>query len=322
MFSENKNGVNQKTQGIVVATNVAAIKGEPRSNKPLIEINNLGVVGDVHAGFGHRQVSLVPIEVFRDFEQRTGKEAAYGYFGENIIFSGIDVSQFAVLDRLQINDVILEITQVGEKCHGDVCDVYHEVGGVCLKSQQGLFARVVNPGKIAVGDKIIYLPYVFKVLIITLSDRASAGVYEDKSGKIALQMLTQFFDDKNWRCQFEQVLLPDDSEQLLKYLQRAVINKVDFIFTLGGTGVGARDITPETVMQICEKTIPGIMEHIRYKYGAQHPAALLSRSIACVSGITQIYTLPGSTRAVSEYLTEIFCVLEHIVCMLRGIDRH
>jgi molybdenum cofactor synthesis domain-containing protein len=103
-------------------------------------------------------------------------------------------------------------------------------------------------------------------------------------------------------------------------LENAVARQVDIIFTLGGTGVGARDITPEVVTSMCDKIIPGIMEHIRMKYGATIPAALLSRSVAGIKNNTQIYTLPGSVKAVKEYLNEIVKILEHTIYMLRNID--
>ena len=80
-------------------------------------------------------------------------------------------------------------------------------------------------------------------------------------------------------------------------MQQAIADKVDVIFTLGGTGVGQRDITPETVASLCDKIIPGIMENIRLKFGAEKPVALLSRGIAGMTGTTQIYTLPGSVLA-------------------------
>jgi molybdopterin biosynthesis enzyme MoaB len=68
--------------------------------------------------------------------------------------------------------------------------------------------------------------------------------------------------------------------------------------------------------------IPGIMENIRLKFGAENPNALLSRSIAGIIGKSQIYAIPGSVRAVEQYLSEILKTLEHLVCMLRGIDAH
>ena len=96
----------------------------------------------------------------------------------------------------------------------------------------------------------------------------------------------------------------------------------DVIFTLGSTGVGPRDIAPETVSSLCEKIIPGIMENIRIKYGANKPSVFLRRSVAAVSGTTQVYTLPGSVKAVQEYLEEILKTLEHTVFMMHGLDTH
>jgi len=108
-------------------------------------------------------------------------------------------------------------------------------------------------------------------------------------------------------------------EKLLHYCDTL---KVDVVFTTGGTGIGPRDITPETVAALCERLIPGIMEHVRAKHGQQNPRARLSRSIAGVAGKTQIYTLPGSVRAVEEYLEEILKTLEHVVYMLHELDVH
>ena len=96
----------------------------------------------------------------------------------------------------------------------------------------------------------------------------------------------------------------------------------DVIFTTGGTGIGPRDFTPETVRSILDKEIPGIMELIRVKYGMEKPAALLSRGVAGVAGKTLIYTLPGSVKAVSEYCNEILPTIEHSMYMIEGIDSH
>jgi molybdopterin adenylyltransferase len=116
--------------------------------------------------------------------------------------------------------------------------------------------------------------------------------------------------------------LPDDSGQLRENLAQAGRAGVDVIFTTGGTGVGPRDSTPETAAAMCDKLIPGIMENIRMKFGQANPNALLSRSIAGVTGRTQVYTLPGSVRAVEEYVGEILKTMEHVVFMLHGLDMH
>jgi molybdopterin biosynthesis enzyme MoaB len=86
--------------------------------------------------------------------------------------------------------------------------------------------------------------------------------------------------------------------------------------------VGPRDITPDVVAPLCEKLLPGIMEHIRLKFGARNPAALLSRSVAGVAGRMLVFTLPGSVRAVEEYFGEIRNVLEHLIFTVHGVDRH
>lgn len=139
--------------------------------------------------------------------------------------------------------------------------------------------------------------------MLTVSASAFAGEYEDRSGPAAVKMTEEFFRDKRWHLKIENTIVPDEPDQIKKSLQNAIAQNFDVIFTLGGTGVGPRDITPEVIMDIAEKTIPGIMENIRIKYGSDKPSALLSRSVAAVSGNCQIYALPGSVRAGKEYLT-------------------
>jgi molybdopterin adenylyltransferase len=90
------------------------------------------------------------------------------------------------------------------------------------------------------------------------------------------------------------------------------------IFTTGGTGIGPRDITPEVVTEFSDKLVPGIMDHIRMKYGQTIPNALLSRSVAAVKDKTLIYTLPGSVKAVTEYMDEILKTIDHLFKMLNG----
>jgi molybdenum cofactor synthesis domain-containing protein len=161
-----------------------------------------------------------------------------------------------------------------------------------------------------------------RCLIITLSDRAAAGVYTDRSGPRIRELLEVLFAGRGIDAAIEQTLLPDDAEQLRGEIVRGIQQGVDAIFTTGGTGVGPRDITPDTVMALCDRLIPGIMEHIRAKFGGNNPRARLSRAVAGIAGKTQIYTLPGSVRAVEEYMPEILATLEHVADVLRGGDAH
>jgi molybdenum cofactor synthesis domain-containing protein len=161
-----------------------------------------------------------------------------------------------------------------------------------------------------------------RCLIITLSDRAAAGIYADRSGPRLRELLEVHFAARGVARTIEHVLLPDEAEQLRGQIVRGIQQGVDAIFTTGGTGVGPRDITPDTVAALCDRFIPGIMEHIRAKFGGSNPRARLSRAIAGIAGKTQIYTLPGSVRAVEEYMPEILVTLEHVAQTLRGADVH
>lgn len=165
------------------------------------------------------------------------------------------------------------------------------------------------------------LPELYRILIITLSDRAYSGEYDDRSGPKIEEIFREFSLKEQWKIEVERVVLPDDRDMLHRRLVKAV-KRFDIVFTTGGTGIGKRDITVETVKPFLTKEIPGIMEYIRIKYGAEKPNALLSRGIAGVAGRCLIYTLPGSVRAVEEYMTEILKTLRHTMEMLYGIDTH
>ena len=165
------------------------------------------------------------------------------------------------------------------------------------------------------------LPPEFRILILTLSDRAYNGEYADLSGRRIEELASEFFRIINVECHIERCLLPDDAGMLKDKLADAVPLS-DIIFTTGGTGIGPRDITVETVSPFLTKEIHGIMEYIRIKYGVEKPNALLSRGVAGVAGKCLIYTLPGSLKAVEEYMTEITRTLRHTLEMLHGIDSH
>jgi molybdenum cofactor synthesis domain-containing protein len=165
------------------------------------------------------------------------------------------------------------------------------------------------------------IPGEFMISIVTLSDRASKGEYEDKSGPRIRELISDFFSMNGWRCSIYMTIIPDDKDRLKKLLEEQT-GTYNLIFTTGGTGIGPRDITVETVTPFLSKEIPGIMEFIRVKYGSVNPNALLSRGVAGVAGRSLIYTLPGSIKAVDEYLSEILKTLKHTIQMLYGIDSH
>lgn len=165
------------------------------------------------------------------------------------------------------------------------------------------------------------IPEKFRILVITLSDRASRGEYDDLSGPKVHELISEFFSSLKWEYSVDLTLIPDDASVLSELLKNAS-DQYNIIITTGGTGIGPRDITVETVTPLLNKEIPGIMEFIRIKYGTNKPNALLSRGVAGVMGKALVYTLPGSERAVEEYMTEILKTLKHTVYMQYGVDAH
>jgi molybdenum cofactor synthesis domain-containing protein len=117
-------------------------------------------------------------------------------------------------------------------------------------------------------------------------------------------------------------VIPDEVGDLRHRLFKAKADKADIVFTTGSTGIGPRDIAPDVVKPMLDKEIPGIMELIRVKYGMNLPNAVLSRGVAGIMGTAQIYTLPGSMKAVKDYLSEILKTMEHLIFMFHGIDSH
>jgi len=305
----------------VLSVNISEKKGTIKKPVDQIELNEMGVVSDAHAGDWHRQVSLLGKESIDKFSAEAKREIAYGEFAENITTEGILLYECHPLDRFKIGDTELEVTQIGKKCHGSSCAIFQEVGN-CVMPKEGIFARVIKSGTVKPGDEFIYIPGKLTVKIITLSDRASKGIYKDKSGPRLNQILTDFLKKEKWPVEIESVIIPDDEEQLGKLLDESIKQGIDFVFTTGGTGISQRDITIDVVKDRLDKEIPGIMELIRVKYGAVKPNALLSRSVAGVMKQTLIYTLPGSTRAIDEYMDVIKPTLIHSLYMLYALDMH
>ena len=305
----------------VVSVNVSEKKGTIKKPVARISVDERGVVEDAHAGLWHRQVSLLADEQIKRFEDVIGRTIEPGEFAENITIRGMDLGQVAIFDRFTFGEAEFEVTQIGKECHGDACAIFREVGK-CVMPKEGIFLRVVKGGSVQAGDEVTYFPRPLRMQVITLSDRASRGEYEDRSGPRVETLLTEHFAGTRWHLEADRIVLPDDAEALTRALVQARDGGVDVVITTGGTGVGPRDVTPDVVTGLADKLIPGVMEAIRLKFGEKKPRALLSRGIAAVMGGTFVYTLPGSVRAVNEYMGEILKTMEHLIYMLHELDVH
>ncbi len=305
----------------VLSVNISDKKGIIKKPVDLIQLDKQGIRGDAHAGNWNRQVSLLGSESIEKFTSESGRKIIFGEFAENITTQGIKLYETHPLDRFISGSLILEVTQIGKKCHGTSCTIFKEVGN-CVMPTEGIFCRVITPGKLQAGNKLEYVPKIYKVFLLTISDRASAGIYNDASGPEAVRLTTDFLNQKTLQFQISSKIIPDDPVQIKDEILESVDNHLDIIITTGGTGIGIKDFTSEVVKRLIDKEIPGIMDFIRLKYGAEKPQALISRSIAGVKNKTLIYALPGSLNAVKEYLEEINKTILHSIYMLHGLDIH
>lgn len=305
----------------IVSVNISKEKGTIKTPCEIIELTLNGIVSDAHSGDWHRQVSLLSTESIGSFSLISGREYLPGEFAENITLSGMKLNECRPGDIIEGGTVVMLVTQIGKKCHGGGCAVFRE-SGACVMPKDGIFCKVLSSGELKKGDTLIYRPRVFRIGVITLSTRASQGVYPDRGGPKIISMLEEYSKESNREIETDYRLIPDDKELLTKLIEDFTQNSYDFIFTTGGTGVGPSDFTPDIVKPMLDIEIPGVMEHIRVKYGATMPAALLSRGVAGVKSSAAIFTLPGSLNAVNEYMKEIIPLMEHLFFMRTGLDTH
>jgi len=155
---------------------------------------------------------------------------------------------------------------------------------------------------------------MFRVGIITASDKGSKGEREDLSGKV----IDEILKEKGYTVE-RYIILPDDIDELSKemiYMSDEL--KLDLILTTGGTGFSKRDVTPEATMRVCDRMVPGISEAIRYYSLSITPRAMLSRAVSGIRKDTLIINLPGSPKAVREALEYIIDSVHHGLEILTG----
>lgn len=151
-----------------------------------------------------------------------------------------------------------------------------------------------------------------KVLVLTISDRASQGVYDDKSGPVIEKILTEKLSE----VLVERLIVSDD-EVAIKEAYSSHLEK-DIIITTGGTGIGPRDNTPDITENFCDRLIPGIAEYLRIESCKQTINAVLSRGVAGIKDKTLIINLPGSVKGASFCTELLIPILAHAVKMMRG----
>lgn len=302
--------------GTVLAICTSPARGTPK--QPQTQANFLvdwGLEGDAHAGHWHRQVSLLSADKIAAFRAR-GAEVAPGDFGENLVVEGLDFRALPVGTLLRCGTVLLELTQIGKECHNH-CAIFQKMGD-CIMPREGVFARVLEPGVIHVGDEMTVEPRTtprpWQAAVITLSDKGACGQREDKSGPAVAARLRE-----NGYEVVEQLLLPDDPTALQKQLIRlADQRQLDLILTTGGTGFSPRDTTPEATLAVADRQAPGIAEAMRAASMAITKRAMLSRGVSVIRGKTLIINLPGSPKACMEHMDVFLDTIPHAMGLLRN----
>ncbi len=157
-----------------------------------------------------------------------------------------------------------------------------------------------------------------KCAVITLSDTCAAGEAEDKSGKLAIDIIEKEFDGEVVHYK----ILPDDKQKIMDEF-KSLENKVDIIFTSGGTGFSKRDVTPEATKEVINKEMIGFGEAMRIIGVRFTPKSLLSRATAGIIGEhTLIINLPGSRGGVRDNLRMLAPLLKHAIRMAQGSKKH
>jgi molybdopterin adenylyltransferase len=159
-------------------------------------------------------------------------------------------------------------------------------------------------------------PKVIKIGVINVSDRASAGIYEDIPGKAVVETLKEYLISE-----FETVykVIPDEQELIAQTLiEMADVDGCCLVVTTGGTGPALRDVTPEATEAVCQKMMPGFGELMRTESLKYVPTAILSRQTAGIRNHTLILNLPGKPKAIRQCLDAVFPAIPYCIDLIEG----
>lgn len=159
-----------------------------------------------------------------------------------------------------------------------------------------------SSGKLMMENKSI------SVAVLTVSDRSSQGLRDDKSGPIIID----FLNENNFE-NLDYKIVPDEKDKIIEQISKWIQRGIQLVFTTGGTGFAPRDITPETTALIIDRETPGISEYLRFRSFQITPHATLSRGISGIKDNTLIINLPGSPKAARECVEFLLPIIPHAI---------
>ena len=152
-----------------------------------------------------------------------------------------------------------------------------------------------------------------RIAIVTVSDRAAAGIYEDKGGPGAEDWLRGTITSP---MEIARHIIPDGRDSVAATLRELADGGADLILVTGGTGPAPRDLTPEAVADVMDKELPGFGEEMRRASLAEVPTAILSRQTAAIRGATLIITIPGKPSAIATCLNAVFAAVPYCLDLM------
>jgi molybdenum cofactor synthesis domain-containing protein len=157
-----------------------------------------------------------------------------------------------------------------------------------------------------------------RLAVLTISDRCSQGLLTDTAGPAVVALLSNEWSD----AEIVTLLLADDEDAIAAALEKLSQEAVALVLTVGGTGFGPRDRTPEATRRVIDREAPGLSEAMRINGAGRNPYAWLSRGVAGLKGSTLIVNLPGSKRGAEESLGSIMALIRHGLEIAAGGQVH
>ncbi len=242
--------------------------------------------------------------------RRGGAGYEPGDCGETLVLSGDALQELGIGTTLRVGDAQLEITRIGL------------LRGAVVNAPPGAAAHILTDGVVKPGERVTILSKVPRgvpqAAVLTVSDRCAEGRMRDTSGPAVAAELTRALGARIAAT----AVVPDEESRIIEALRDFVTRGIDLLVTIGGTGCGARDVTPEATRSVIAREVPGLAEAMRAASMKSTRHALLQRGVCGIRNTTLIVNLPGSRKAALENLTAILDVLPHAIGLLRGEVRH